>query len=249
MDVHTIYAPDYLAQCLAALDRTGADNVGGPWRAEGREPMQRAVAAAFQSPLVSGGARSRELDYEGPADTVYLGCWPRESLDQFGGFDESLVRNQDDEHNLRIAAAGGRIWQSALIRSSYRPRARLGQVARQYLQYGYWKPFVMRKHGQAAAWRQLVPGAFVAALLLGALGALLHVPLAASLLGMVSVAYASFVGLASWQVAQDPQSGGAARVAAVILTYHLSYGTGFLLGAWDALVRGRPGSRFGALTR
>ena len=65
MDVHTVYAPDYVAQCLATWQRTGADNVGGPWRAQGAEGpqavVQRAVAAAFQSRWVAGGARSREL--------------------------------------------------------------------------------------------------------------------------------------------------------------------------------------------
>ena len=34
MDVHSDYADDYVAECIASLLRTGADNVGGPWRAE-----------------------------------------------------------------------------------------------------------------------------------------------------------------------------------------------------------------------
>ncbi len=170
LDVHTVYEADYIAQCIATWQRTGADNVGGPWRAQAPDGaahvVQRAVAAAFQSSLVSGGALSRDLAYEGEVDTVYLGAWPRSTFARFGGFDEQLVRNQDDEHNLRIHRGGGRIWQSALIRSSYCPRARVSDVFRQYRQYGYWKPFVMRKHGQAAALRHLVPGLFVASLLL-----------------------------------------------------------------------------------
>jgi glycosyltransferase involved in cell wall biosynthesis len=83
MDVHTEYAPDYVAECLAALQATGADNVGGPWRAvadAGGGPTQAAAAAAFQSRWVAGGALSRRLDYDGPADTVYLGAWPRPTL-------------------------------------------------------------------------------------------------------------------------------------------------------------------------
>ena len=172
LDVHTVYAPDYIAQCIATWQRTGADNVGGPWRAQAPDgpahAVQRAVAAAFQSRLVSGGALSRDLAYDGEVDTVYLGAWPRATFARFGGFDEQLVRNQDDEHNLRIHRGGGRIWQSASIRSLYCPRARVGDVFRQYRQYGYWKPFVMRKHGQAAALRHLVPGLFVLALLVTA---------------------------------------------------------------------------------
>src|SRR5262249_43316602 len=115
MDLHTTYESDYLAECIAALERTGADNVGGPWRAEGQGTVQEAVAAAFQSRWVMGGARSRDLQYEGPVDTVYLGCWPRRTFERHGGFDEQLVRNQDDEHNLRLVLAGARVWQSREI--------------------------------------------------------------------------------------------------------------------------------------
>jgi succinoglycan biosynthesis protein ExoA len=178
MDVHSEYADDYVAQCLAVHAETSADNVGGPWHAvadENAGPMQQAVAAAFQSRWVAGGALSRQLDYDGWVDTVYLGSWPRQTFERFGGFDEQLVRNQDDEHNLRIVKGGGRVWQSSRIRSVYRPRANLSQVFRQYLQYGYWKPFVMKKHGQPASVRHAVPGVFVALLAVSLLMALLGV--------------------------------------------------------------------------
>lgn len=248
MDVHTTYAPDYIAQCLAALERSGADNVGGPWRAQGDTPMQRAVAAAFQSRWLAGGARSRDLAYEGAVDTVYLGCWPRATFERFGGFDETLVRNQDDEHNLRISQGGGRIWQSAKIRSAYRPRARVGQVFRQYLQYGYWKPFVMRKHGQPAALRHLVPGAFVLALALLALAALLGAPVWPALL--LAGTYAAAVLAASVGVAAGSGWSLLPRLPAVIAAYHFGYGFGSLLGWADVLRGARAGrSRFARLTR
>ena len=252
MDVHTEYAPDYVAECLAALQVTRADNVGGPWRAVADPqggPTQAAVAAAFQSRWVAGGALSRQLDYDGPADTVYLGAWPRRTFERFGGFDETLVRNQDDEHNLRIVKGGGRVWQESRIHSSYRPRATLGQVFRQYLQYGYWKPFVMKKHGQASRLRQLVPALFVGALALCALIALVGWrtwPLAVPL-----VAYAGAVGAMTFALLRDtPQPLAVAlRLPAVIATCHVAYGIGTIVGAFDAL-RGRPGrERFATLSR
>ncbi|MEY2687392.1 MAG: hypothetical protein RL375_1590 [Pseudomonadota bacterium] len=258
MDVHTDYAADYVAQCLVALERSGADNVGGPWHAQPDArsgPTQRAVAAAFQSRWVAGGARSRQLDYDGEVDTVYLGCWPRASIDRFGGFDEALVRNQDDEHNLRIRRGGGRIWQSAAIRSTYRPRARLAQVLRQYLQYGYWKPFVMKKHGQAASIRHLVPGLFVASLLVATPLALLGLLLggAALILPLVVLVglYGSAVVAMTVAVARGARldAPAALRLPGVIAAYHLGYGTGTLFGAWDALRRDQGRERFAALTR
>lgn len=248
MDVHTVYASDYVAECIATLARSGADNVGGPWVAVGEEPLQRAICAVFQSRWISGGARSRLLDYEGPVDTVYLGAWPRASFERFGGFDESLVRNQDDEHNLRIVKGGGRVWQSARIRSRYTPRARLGALARQYLQYGYWKPFVMKKHGQPAALRHLIPGLFVLALVASSL----LLPWSALPLAALLLAYGSGVAFATGSLAgQGPAVG--LRAPAVIATYHLAYGLGSVLG-WVDVLRGLRAeqarhSRFARLTR
>jgi len=252
MDVHTEYAADYVFECLAALRLTGADNVGGPWRAVADPqggPVQAAAAAAFPSRWVSGGALSRRLDYDGPADTVYLGAWPRATFARFGGFDETLVRNQDDEHNLRIVKGGGRVWQESRIHSSYRPRSTLGQVFRQYLQYGYWKPFVMKKHGQPARLRHLAPAGLLVSVLLLALVAVFTWrvwPLAVLLL-----AYAGGVAAMSVAIVREtPQPAAVAvRVPLVIATCHVAYGIGTIVGAFDAL-RGRPGrERFATLSR
>ena len=238
-DIHTQFAPDYLAECLAALARTGADNVGGPWVARGQGATGRAtsaaIAAAFQCRWVVGGARSRDLDYEGEADTIYLGCWPRGVFERFGGFDEQLVRNQDDEHNLRLRLQGARLWQSARIRSWYQPRGSLVHLFRQQYQYGYWRPFVMRKHGQPGSPRQLVPAVFVAALVTS----LLLAPWWAWPLAALLLAYSAYVGASAWAAAR--QAGAwplLPRLPAVIAAYHLGYGLGTWRGLWD-LARGR----------
>ncbi|CAN5740148.1 hypothetical protein BH11PSE8_BH11PSE8_17830 [soil metagenome] len=252
MDVHTEYAPDYIAECLVAISASGADNVGGPWQARpvpSGGAMQRAVAAAFQSRWVTGGALSRRLDYEGWVDTVYLGCWPRATFERFGGFDENLVRNQDDEHNLRIVQGGGRVWQSSRVHSVYRPRARLGQVLRQHLQYGYWKPFVMKKHKQVASARQLVPGVFVAMLIVFIVAALLGGPVGPAL--ALAAAYAGVVAAMTWLVARSAKLDAAAtmRVPAVIASYHIGYGIGSLLGGFDAMLSRKGRALFASLSR
>ena len=271
LDVHTVYAHDYIEQCLKAWQRTGADNVGGPWRAMGKpgQKVQQAIAAAFQSKWVSGGALSRDLNYEGEADTVYLGAWPRQTFERFGGFDENLVRNQDDEHNLRIHKGGGRIWQSALIRSTYQPRASVGDVFRQYRQYGYWKPFVMKKHGQAAALRHLVPGLFVASLigllvLMLGFGGLTLIASSASTLKWVSawgtllcslallalcLTYGLAVFVVSLSISRELGGRLMGQLPDVIAAYHFGYGLGSIRGWLDVWGRGRPNPSFGRLTR
>ncbi|MBV9122358.1 MAG: glycosyltransferase, partial [Planctomycetes bacterium] len=49
MDAHTVYAPDYVRQCVAALTETGAENVGGPALTRGDRILERAMGAAFHS--------------------------------------------------------------------------------------------------------------------------------------------------------------------------------------------------------
>ena len=71
IDVHTQYAPDYISQCTAVLQETDADNVGGPWVAQGTGYIGQAVAASFQSPFAVGGARGHNPHHTGPVDTVY----------------------------------------------------------------------------------------------------------------------------------------------------------------------------------
>ncbi|MDR0479665.1 MAG: glycosyltransferase family 2 protein [Burkholderiaceae bacterium] len=246
LDVHTEFASDYLAACLAALARTGADNVGGPWVAQGQGAMGCAIAAAFQCRWVAGGARSRDRDYEGPVDTVYLGCWPRPVFERFGAFDETLVRNQDDEHNLRLRLDGARLWQSARIHSVYQPRARLLQLFRQQMQYGYWRPFVMHKHGQPGSARQMVPALFVLALV----AALLALPWRGWPLAALLIVYGIYLAGASYAAAR--QAGNwklLARLPAVIAAYHAGYGLGTWQGICDLLRGRRGGQRFTRLTR
>jgi len=249
MDAHTEYAPDYVRQCVDVLRKTGADNVGGPWVARGTGYLSRAIAAAFQSPFAIGGARSHDAGHEGPVDTVYLGCWPREVFARVGEFDEDLVRNQDDEFNLRLARAGGKIWQSPSIRSWYQPRGSLAGLFRQYMQYGYWKVRVIRKHRLPASLRHLVPGLFVAALVGLGLAAPFSRPALWAWLGLAGL-YLTAVLTASFVTARRDGWKLLPALPAVFACYHLGYGVGFLCGLAALAQRGKQTSPvFTQLTR
>ncbi len=250
MDAHTTYAPDYVRACVETLERTGADNVGGPWRAAGQSYLQKAIALVSHSPFASGGGRSHALDYEGPVDTVYLGCWRKQIFERVGLFDEELVRNQDDELNLRIVRAGGRIWQSPSIRSSYAPRRSLANLFSQYKQYGYWKVRVIQKHTLPASIRHLVPGAFVFALLALALLSLVWPPARLALAALL-VAYAAANLIASVHTCSAAGTFRYLPVIPIVFAgYHVGYGYGFLRGVVDfLLLRRGSGTAFTAITR
>jgi len=236
MDAHTCYAPAYCRRCVSELQRTGADNVGGPARTRAQGTRARAFAAAYHSPF-STGARFHDENYEGWIDTVPYGCWRKETLERLGLFDESLVRNQDDELNLRLTRSGGKIWQSPDIVSWYSPRATLPALFLQYFQYGFWKAAVVRKHRLPGSWRHLAPVTFVLAHFLLFAAAIVTAAAGAREFAWVSrlwllliLAYAAANVTAS--VAAARKSGWAILpyLPAVFTVYHFSWGLGFLAG-------------------
>jgi succinoglycan biosynthesis protein ExoA len=157
---------------------------------------------------------------------------------RIGLFDEALVRNQDDELNLRLTRAGGKIWQSPAIISWYSPRPTLSGLFQQYFQYGFWKVAVIRKHRLPSSWRQLVPIAFVllnilllsSMLLTKTLGAAQWFTAVALLWLTMAAVYAFVTIIASVMAGRRHGWAILAYLPFVFTTYHLSYGLGFVAG-------------------
>lgn len=249
MGAHNKYAPDYLSASLRVIAETGADNVGGSMVCRGETSLQQAIAAAHHSPFSVGGARWHDVLYEGFADTVFGGFYRRNVFDRIGYFDESLLRNQDDEFNLRLTLSGGKIWHSPAIRSSYRPRASLSALFRQYLQYGYWKVLVMKKHHRPASLRHLVPGAFVLGLVSLLFAAMFYPPLFYLWLALLA-AYVT-ANLTASIVTSALRGWRYLPVLPLVFgCYHFGYGIGFLRGVIGFLIlRRAPSVTFTQLTR
>jgi glycosyltransferase involved in cell wall biosynthesis len=229
VDGHTEIAPDYVSQCVAELERTGADNAGGRMETRGETPFGRAVAVATSSPFGVGNARFHYATGEEWVDTVYLGAWPRRTFERVGGFDEELVRNQDDEHNARLRAAGGRILLSPKIRSVYTVRSGPLALWRQYFSYGFWKVRVLQKRARQMKPRHFAPPL---AVLTVAAGAALAPFLPAARWGLLALAAAD--GAAN-HAGSLPAGRGLPPSVRVRLPFafailHFAYGIGFLGG-------------------
>jgi cellulose synthase/poly-beta-1,6-N-acetylglucosamine synthase-like glycosyltransferase len=227
VDAHTLYDPDYVRRCVELLTSTGASNVGGAQRAVGTDYLSWAIAIATTSRFGAGDAKFRFSEEEAWVETVYLGAWRKKTLDDIGGFDERFVVNQDYELNHRIIRTGGRILLSPKIKCQYFVRPSLRKLAKQYFRYGMWRVHTMAEHPSSVRWRQLVPPAFVAALILSALLAMAGVawPFVTLL-----VAYLASALLAS--AAQCAQRGWQYLpiLPLIFLTLHLTWGSGFLVG-------------------
>lgn len=135
VDAHCEYAPNYVECCIEALQNSNSANVGGAQRFLAYSALQLAIAVASRSFLGSGGAKYRNPDYTGYADTVFLGCFWRKALLEVGGYD--LTRKEDTELNLRLLEKNPRaIYISSTIKVWYFPRSNLQALWNQYVKYG-----------------------------------------------------------------------------------------------------------------
>jgi len=229
VDGHTEIAPNYVSNCVAALQRTGADNVGGCMTPIGTTPFGKAVATATSTPFGIGDSKFHYSTLEGVVDSVYMGAWNKEVFYKIGLFDEELVRNQDDEFNYRLRKFGGRIVLDPNIRSCYTTRSTPFSLWKQYYEYGLYKVRVLQKHPRQMSIRQFVPAAFICGLLASIILTLIT-SWGWVLLSSVTVLYIASNLLAS---AINALKKGWRHLLPLPLVYaiiHMSYGTGFLTG-------------------
>ena len=240
LDVHTRYDRDYARVSREVLLASGAQNVGGPWRAVGDTIQGRVIADVFQHPKVFGAAQSRNVAHEGPVDTVYLGCWWRDYLVSIGGFDERCVHNEDNELNRRIRSLGGTVWQSPRIRSEYDVPVEVRKYAWQWAQNGYWGAHTISIHRDGVSSRHRFSMALLTALLLLAVAGLFVTPVRWGLLsvGASYLAFALFVGASlarvrSWWMWP--------LYVWVVVATHVFWAAGFGAGLVDFLLLGDRG--------
>ena len=229
MDAHVVYPQYYISRLVAALEKYGADNVGGVLRTlpAGDGAMARAIAIAMSHPFGVGTSYFR-IGTNSPrwVDTIAFFCVRREMFDLVGLFDEELIRHQDGEFNARLIKRGGRILLVPDVESRYYARATLRQTARMFYQYGYFKPLVAKKLGRFMTVRQLVPPLFVLGLGVSGLAALLWTP-AVVAFGLVAASYAVIVAGSGIRAATRHGPGVGVALAAALPVMHISYGSGF----------------------
>jgi succinoglycan biosynthesis protein ExoA len=240
LDCHSRYPATYLRRCAELSEQTGAWNVGGRLVPMGTTPTERAVACAMDSAF-GGIGWTRDADnQQGPVDTdtVTFGAFRPEAFARAGLFDESLIRNQDDEFNLRLRRAGGRIVLDPGITVMYRPRGSIWRVWRQYYEYGLWKVPVMVKHRRVLTLRSMAPLAFVLGTAVLFAGRVRY-PAARRLVLLQWGAYASAAvvfGIRSLRKREEPME-LLPRVLVTFPAFHLGYGSGQLVGWLRALAR------------
>ncbi|QZQ56463.1 glycosyltransferase family 2 protein [Curtobacterium sp. TC1] len=238
VDAHSVLPSDYTRIAVRTLLESGADNVGGIMRAEGRSPFERAVALAYGSRVGLGGTPHHVGGTAGPAETAYLGVFRRDRLFEVGLFDEGIKRGQDWELNRRLRQTGGTVWFTPELVVTYRPRPSLKRLVRQFVATGLWRGELARRFPANNGLRYFVPPAMVAAMavgilagIVGIIGAALGSPVAWALLGFaVPAVYLLFVIVGSVAVARRSGVATFLWLLVVLPCIHVGWGLGFIIG-------------------
>ena len=238
VDAHSQLPADYTRIAVRTLQESGADNVGGIMRAEGRTPFERAVALAYGSRVGLGGTPHHVGGEAGPAETAYLGVFRRDRLFAVGLFDEGIKRGQDWELNRRLRTTGGTVWFTPELVVTYRPRPSLRRLVRQFVATGLWRGELARRFPAGNGLRYFVPPVMVLAValglvagLVGVVGALVHGPAAWALLGFVVPAvYVLFVLLGTLAVSRRSDAATTLWLLVVLPCIHVGWGVGFIIG-------------------
>ncbi|NBO27047.1 MAG: glycosyltransferase family 2 protein [Actinobacteria bacterium] len=240
VDAHSELSDGYIRTAVETLQRTGADNVGGIMGARGVTSFEKAVAAAMTSPLGVGSASFHTGGSEGPTETVYLGVFKRSALERVGGYDPAFARAQDWEMNHRIRETGGTVWFNPDLFVTYRPRASVRKLAKQYFEYGSWRHEVMRRHPETrtrkSALRYYAPPLAVLLIVLGKMiGTIGFVMGNALIWGYVlPIGYVALTLISSITLVKRARS-GALWLPIVLATMQMSWGIGFLTSRSKAL--------------
>ena len=239
MDAHTEYPPDYVARGVERLATGDSRWISGPPIATGDGPVSRAVALALNTPLGRGASRKwaseREAsDREYELDSgVFAGVWERETVLEYGGWDERWARNQDSEMAGRFLARGEKLICVVAMGARYTPRDSIPSLWRQYLEYGEYRARTAARHPHTMRRSHLIAPALVATA-----GAALGAPRslrrpARAGLGLYALALGA-AGIAA--AAASEHAADAALVPLVLAAMHFGHG----VGMWRFSLRHGP---------
>ncbi len=148
VDARCCLPPGYIRRVVDQLENPSIGCVGGAALVLDRGVFGSAYAVAFNSPLL-GPSAYRYRGSSGLADTAYLGSWRRADLIELGGFDQRLIRNQDNELADRVRASGRLVWYDSELVVGYYNRRNLRSAMAHHHEFGAWR-MVQASHGQRA---------------------------------------------------------------------------------------------------
>jgi glycosyltransferase involved in cell wall biosynthesis len=233
MDAHSLIPPHYVRVCLENLATGRWGGVGGGKHGVGQTPTGRAIAAALSSRFGVGNSIYHYGSRKQPVDHVPYGVYPTHLLRCLGGWNESILANEDYELDYRVRQLGLELLFDPSVTIEWQSRQTIRELFDQYRRYGRGKASVVRLHPKSIGARHVAAPALV--VLLGGSGILLAVRsrLAMPLMAPYS---AALTAATATVVTRERDVRAAPWVPAAFLAMHVGWGVGF----WEGILGARP---------
>jgi glycosyltransferase involved in cell wall biosynthesis len=234
LDAHSMIPPGFVR---ANVERSRDEAICGGYleALEPRGVWERLVFLADSSRFGGSAAAFRNPGAARYVDSVAYATYRREVFAVVGGFDERLVRNQDNEMHHRLRKAGFKFFFDPIIHAYYKPRASFKALLQQKYGNGYWVGLTLGISPGCFGLRHLVPGLFVMALLMAIVWLCWQGATPWGLLPLVTVLapyglLATHFALQSARKATHCVNPLCVLLPALFLMMHMAYGLGTLAG-------------------
>ena len=232
VDAHSTILPNYVSLAVDLLREGRWGGVGGRKDAHGGTPPGRAIAAVLASRFGVGNSLYHHGVVARSVDHVPFGAYATELVRRMGGWNESLVANEDFEFDYRLRAEGHVLLFDPRLVISWRCRESVRDLYRQYYRYGRAKATVAVLHPMSMRPRHVLPPGLVAYAAAAAGLAPLRPGVALAALAPYLLAV-----LTGTVITVGRMDGGKAHrwVAPAFVAMHVGWGIGFWRGVVDVV--------------
>ncbi|WP_294782885.1 glycosyltransferase family 2 protein [uncultured Eubacterium sp.] len=232
IDAHTKVTPEYSERVMENI-KDGEMVVGGirPCIIEKDNSLANVLLQTENSLFGSSINSSRRGQEKSYVKTMFHAAYRREVFEKVGLFNEELLRTEDNEFHYRIRKAGYRLCYDPTIVSYQYARSDFKRMIKQKYGNGYWIGKTLKKCPGCISIYHLVPFAFVMAIILTSILALLGIwQLGALMWGLYSVFAIGNTVISGIKNKFYVQS---ILMPIMFLTLHILYGVGTVKGVID----------------
>ncbi len=234
IDAHAHIVPDFVEKVVKDMEQ-GEMIVGGQRpcliekQTEWADVLLRVENSLFGS-SINPSKRETKKQY---VKTVFHASYRREVFEKVGHFNEALLRTEDNEMHYRMRQAGYRICYDPEIVSYQYARSDFRKMVKQKYGNGYWIGLTMKICPGCISVYHLIPGAFVLAIVLTSILALMgYWQLSAVMWG----AYALFCIISTvLSSLHRPFNRFMFVMPILFLVFHVAYGAGTIIGLFGRI--------------